>query len=240
MVRGLQIGQILSIEVLDGRPLAKAILILEQRHGWIVTYEDARYEHESDLQDVTAEVRRNYAPDKPKIIAPRGGLVSFSYDLPGRGTSSDVLAVLQTMLSVHENSGNGGIFRVEQDADVFHIVPVAVKDRTGQIVERRSILEVPITLPEAERTVFETLKAVLEVVKRASGSEVNAVNIGSIPLNLFFQTRTREGFIGVPAHDVLLRTFAATGRRLSWRLLYEPGRREYAFNVREVTSPVSR
>jgi hypothetical protein len=55
--RGLQVGQPLTIEVIDARPLAEAIRVLEERHGWIVTYEDARYEHESDIEDVTLTVR---------------------------------------------------------------------------------------------------------------------------------------------------------------------------------------
>ena len=78
--RGLQVGQPLSIEAIDPRPLAEAIRVLEERHGWIVTSEDARYEHESDIEDVTLAVRKD-GKSEPKIIVPKGGVLAFNTNL---------------------------------------------------------------------------------------------------------------------------------------------------------------
>src|SRR5712691_5723123 len=48
-----------SLSVQDPRPVAKAIVMLEARYGWIVTYEDPRYAYADDIADVTEKVRND-------------------------------------------------------------------------------------------------------------------------------------------------------------------------------------
>src|SRR5687768_12629780 len=73
------------ISVDDARPVARAAETLEQKYGWVVTYEDPRYAHESDLVDVTEKVRKDldeYKPGQaPKLFVPKGGQLDFEYDV---------------------------------------------------------------------------------------------------------------------------------------------------------------
>ncbi len=48
--------QSIAVNGETGRPLAEVLEQLERRHGWVITYEDARYEHPDDIDDVTAIV----------------------------------------------------------------------------------------------------------------------------------------------------------------------------------------
>jgi hypothetical protein len=230
--QGLQVGQPLSIDVIDARPLAEAIRVLEERHGWIVTYEDARYEHESDIEDVTLTVRRD-GKREPKVIVPKGGVLAFNYEFTGKGTPSEIEDVLEALIIAHQYSRNAGVFRLEQDGGIFHVVPAAVKDKTGNIVDQHSILETRITLAESERNILELLRAVLDAVDRGLGDTVGKIMLGASPL--LTQVRVRERFVDESARDVIVRVLNATGRQYSWRLLYEPGIRSYALNLYEVT-----
>jgi hypothetical protein len=55
--------------VFGPRPLSDALRELEQRHRWLVTYEDAFYEHLPDLEDYTAAVSKAADPTKgPRLL----------------------------------------------------------------------------------------------------------------------------------------------------------------------------
>ena len=57
--------------------------MLENKYGWIITYEDPPYTHESELVDVTESVRRDLDKFKPgqapKVFVPKGGELTFNY-----------------------------------------------------------------------------------------------------------------------------------------------------------------
>src|ERR1051326_6000590 len=75
----------MKLSVEDPRPVAKAIEMLEEKYGWVITYEDPRYVHESEIADVTLKVRRvldKYKPgEAPKVLIARGGVLEFTYDV---------------------------------------------------------------------------------------------------------------------------------------------------------------
>src|SRR5690242_18095603 len=75
----------IKLTVEDPRPVAKAIETLEGEYGWVITYEDPRYVHDSEVADVTLKVRRDldqFKPgEAPKVFAPAGGLLEFTYDV---------------------------------------------------------------------------------------------------------------------------------------------------------------
>src|SRR6266436_4705556 len=63
----------ITVSVTGPRPLAKAIEQLEQTLRVPINYEDAPYEHPSDLVDVTSTVARSAPPGaKGLVIIPRG------------------------------------------------------------------------------------------------------------------------------------------------------------------------
>src|SRR2546426_6553565 len=62
---GMQETKKANLSVQDPRPLAKAIEILEEKYGFVITYEDPRYTHPSEITDVTEKDRRDLANFKP-------------------------------------------------------------------------------------------------------------------------------------------------------------------------------
>jgi hypothetical protein len=216
-----------------GRPLADAIRTLETRYGWPITYEDPRYEHLSQIKDVTQEVRRKSGSAKP-VLVPRGIPFTFVYeDLEPNDSPVVIRALLQRLLDTYSTSGNPGSFEVIESEGIFHVLPVSALSRSGNLVDQSSILDTRITLPTKERTVYETLDEVLRIVTGTTGTHVW---IGAVPLNLVATTKYQDGSNNEPARNVISRALSQTRRTLSWRLLYAPDGREYAFNVHVVAT----
>ena len=56
---GSQVVNKIKLSVKDPRPVAEAILKLEDQYGWVITYEDSRFVHDSEIVDVALKVRRD-------------------------------------------------------------------------------------------------------------------------------------------------------------------------------------
>src|SRR5262249_34246853 len=97
-------------------------------------------------------------------------------------------------------------------------IPAQVKDVSGRWVHQASMLDIPITFPEKERSVMETLETITGALSSATQMKVA---IGTIPLNLFVRHRTTQSASSEPAREALIRTLESTNRRFSWRLLYD-------------------
>jgi len=74
-----------SLSVNGARPVKLAAETLEKKYGWIITYEDPPYVHETELVDVTEKVRRDLDKFKPghapKVFTPKGGELAFEYNI---------------------------------------------------------------------------------------------------------------------------------------------------------------
>lgn len=227
-VQGGQTGQGLNVSAYDPRPLAKTLELVEQRYGWIVTYEDPPYEHQTEVEDVTAIVRKDGDLSK-KVLGPKGGPFDFRYEPPlGVQGPPDPKDLLGTLLDTYSASGNPGLFGLDETFGVFHIIPVSVRKADGQIVKQSSMLQTTISLPEADRSVGETLQAILGTVTRVTGKRLV---MGTTPIDLLFHSRTQQSATSEAAKTALVRALTATGRKLSWQLFYDPGQKMYALNV---------
>ena len=76
------------------------------------------------------------------------------------------------------------------------------------------------------------VQAVFRAITAASGARI----FSGLSGNLYLQTRVRDGAKDERARDVLTRVLAATGRRMSWRLRYQPGRQHHGFSAHVVGS----
>lgn len=224
-----QLGRRVLIDVNDPRPLKAAIESLENQVSWPITYEDPQYAHDSDVADVTQTVRKDKDPAKPKVFVPRGGRFTFSYDIPTAATSQQQAAVVNALLEQYRFSGFPGEFRVIATEGVFHVVPFSIKNRKGMQERTGSILSGRISVPRGQRNTFAMIQAILTAV-----SHTNRVTVvpGMMPLNLLSQVSVTDGADNESARVVLLRTLAATGQKLAWQLLYQPGPNPlYALNI---------
>src|SRR5262245_27186154 len=221
-----------KLSVNDPRPVAEAVKQLQEKYGWIITYEDPRLAYESDLVDETDPKYSQAHPGGSRALTPKGGRLEISYFVSSAtGKPENPKALLQTLLNAHAASANPGRFELRQSGQVFHVIPAQVKDVSGRWVHQASILDIPITFPEKERSILETLETFTSALSSASQMKVA---IGTIPLNLFVRHRTTQSASSEPAREALIRTLESTNRRFSWRLLYDPGMKMFALNVRSV------
>jgi hypothetical protein len=231
-----QLDQRGAIDVNDPRPLASAVEVLEQRHGWVITYEDPPYLYAPDISDVTAQVRRDLSSE-PRVLIPKGGSFHFTYVLPSAASPAEASAVLTALLEEYHRSGNSGVFKVVQTATAFHIVPSTFMDTQGRSQATSSLLDVKISTGGEEQTGLQMLQGVIGAISRATGARIW---LGSAPLNLLMQTRINETATTASARMILMRLLAATRRSLSWQIFCAPGPvRDCALNVYEVRKSVS-
>jgi hypothetical protein len=75
---------------------------------------------------------------------------------------------------------------------------------------------------------METLEIIANSVSKARGIKVVT---GTVPMNLLDRTSSRQGATNEKARDVLISALKATNTKLSWRILYGPGRKWFVLNV---------
>ncbi len=225
----------INISVQDGRPVAKAIMILEAKYGWVITYEDPRYVHADDIADVTEKVRRDlhkYPRGRaPKVLVPKGGALSFDYDDRSQTKlPRDPGVVVQQLLIAQAASANGGKFRMEKGDNIIHVIPTAIKASSGKLAAHKSVLDAVITLPPKERNGLQALEAVCAAVSKATQTRVM---VGTIPLNLFLQHKVEHGARSRKARQALVQLLQNVnhGMNLSWQLFYDPGMKIYVLNI---------
>src|ERR1044072_5816830 len=223
-----------QISVNDPRPVALSAETLEKKYGWLITYEDPPYVHESDLLDVTEKVRRDLDKFKPgqapRIFIPKGGELAFEYSIDSKSKRpADSAVVVQQLLDAYAVA-NPGIFRLDRDGQRLHIVAIAAKNTEGVLVPRRSVLDVSITVPEQKRNGLQLLDAFCAAVTAASGTRVL---LARAPLTLFHNSQTEAGAKDQRARDFLTRQLdqISGGPKLSWELLYPADEKTYYLNI---------
>ena len=237
--RSIQAPDKERLSVDDPRPVALAAEMLERKYGWIVTYEDPPYAHESDLVDVTEKVRRDldkYQPGQaPKVFVPKGGKLELEYDIdPVTKKPVGAEVVVQQLLDTYAaTNGKAGAFRLERDGQRLHIIGALAKDKNGVLTAHQSVLETVITLPPQKRNGMMLLEDLCAALSQSSGTRVL---LATVPTNLLARYQTEAG-----AKDQKARTFLVdeldrmTGQaRLSWRLLYSWEMKTYYLNLHMV------
>ena len=216
----------------DSRPIASIIEKLERKHRVVITYEDAPYIHETEVEDVTSPEWRQAHPDGPKALIPKPVYLDPPYPMAYVSVETDdIKSLLQKLLDNHAEKNYPGRFRLLQEGEIFHIIPMQVRDRSGSLVNIDSILDTPISFPEQERTLLELLDLITNSVSRAGGKKLE---VGIVPLNLMAQTTFRRGANNEKARDVLVSALKATKTKFSWRIFYDPGIEWYALNLHMV------
>lgn len=220
------------LSVYEPRPIAAAIDVLERRYGVIITYEDAPYINEIDIEDQTSPAWRKSHPKGPRALIPKREQLEITYQTSqGAIKSEDIRPVVQKLLDTHAEKNYPGRFRLLQEGQVLHIIPMQVRDSSGFLVNIDSILDTPITFPAQERKVNTTLELITNAVSQVKGIKFI---IGMAPMNLLDRTFYSGGANNEKAKDVLVRALKATNGKLSWRIFYDPGLKWYALNIHEI------
>lgn len=239
--QGVQGNKKMHLSVADPRPVAKAVETLEAKYGWVITYEDPRYVHSSEIADVTGSVRKDldkFRPGKsPRVLIPKGGSLTIDYDVEAdTNRPTDPATVVRQLLNAHAASSNAVVFQLESGGRAIHVMPTAFRNRAGELVPQESVLNSSITLPAGRRSGLQSLEALCTAVSEATQMRVV---VGTIPLKLFMQPRNQQGAAGERARDVLVNMLEdiKSGTKLSWQLLYDPGMQMYVLNIHEVPTP---
>jgi len=217
-----------TLAVDDHRPLAALAAELEKRYPFVITYEDGPWVAATDVEDVTAALIKSNGPGKAApaepVVVPRRMALTFEYGLDKAtgGTYPEVL--LANLLRQYEAAGGPGRFRVEGSNGIYHLIPASLKDAKGQWVKASPVFSTPVKLADEERTVDDTLDA---IVAQLNASSPVKIGWGFVPLNLFNQTRIRMAADNVPAREVLHQILEQLPRRVTWLLNYDPGTQRY-------------
>jgi hypothetical protein len=227
-------AQAAVLKVDDPRPLAEAIRQFEAEFGWLVTYEDPRYQHERDLKDVTDAVRKPAAVSSSRrVIVPRGGAFVYRFERPPANASrTQVASILASMVDEFNRLDYAGKFKVVTTARMIHVVPISVRSTSGEQAPQRSILDTHVSPSAPGRNAVEGLQALLTAVHKATGYRVV---LGAFPINRLVQSRMADSAKGDTVRDILERTLHESGRKVSWRVFYSPEDQTYILNLALLT-----
>ena len=195
-----------AISINDPRPVAKALEVLEERHGLAVNYEDPEYTHSSNTQDVTAAVRKPLTGTTgQRVIIPRGGSLLFQYIVNNNQPLESTTALLGRLLTEHASRG-GAEFDLRQrqtkNGIKLDVVPNRVKNAAGEFVENTPLLDYRITVPKQERSGMGVLSAICQELTQLSGHHVV---VGVVPANPLLNYREEFQAVDEPARDAVTR-----------------------------------
>lgn len=228
----------ISININESRPLAKASLVLENKFGLAVSYEDAQYTYSGDLIDMTSPAYKQTHPDSMALI-PRNGILNFTIDPLTLAKGASAAAPLaQQVVDQHTANGNAGQFQVIRLGDTIAIVPVAVRNSAGIMSPAQSPLDARISLPILERDSQLVLRDFCQTLSDASG---RTVSVGTLPAPGLAVT---IGASNEVARDVLIRIISgfqwkdsrnvAKLPKLTWSMLYDPSAKAYLLHVHQI------
>ncbi len=162
-----------TLNVNDTRPVGAAVRSLIAQYPVVITYEDAQYVYSGDLQDLTAQVRKEHLNAR-NIVVPRRGVLQAKYKASQhKGDGANVAAALDSVVQANNrNPAATARFTVRQIGNAFHVLPSEVRDSTGAWINQTSILDTRITLSSGEESGYALIESVLKAVKEASGADI--------------------------------------------------------------------
>jgi hypothetical protein len=214
------------------RPVADVLDVLERDYALLASYEDPRYLLTDRIADVTDKVRRDldhYPPGHaPRVLGPPHWTLELEID-PSR-VMNDFAGTIQRLLAVESDVA----FAMSRTGDHFHVFPVSVRNRAGQIREETPLLDARITMSDVPRNGIEAIREICRAVSAATGEDLHPGNLE--PFRDLFESTIHVAANREVAREVLLKTFGQLGprQRLTWRLYGIPranGRPDFALNI---------
>lgn len=242
LVAGVGYGQTEVIFSITGpAPLAQAAEKFEMLYGIPVSYEDATYVWDGDLDDHTDPGYARSHPVGSRALDPKGGSLVLRANPLMRPihSASDAMPLLQSLVDDHGKAEYPGQFKLITNGDGVDIVPVAVKDVSGILVPDQSLLETRISLPELKRTGDQMLNEICQAIRANTGKNIG---VGSNDFRSLYYSAT-IGADNEVARSVLERTLSGLQSvggqntpipKAAWSLRYSPGLKIYLLNVRQV------
>jgi hypothetical protein len=236
-------GDSIVLTVLSGRPTFRATQKLQEEYGYVITYEDPPYRFAGDLHDIAPVIRKDYAKfpvdSRPIWLVPKTAEldVTFPVALTTSGPQG-MHTILAKVVAAANNIGSGGRFRVEQDGDVFHVIPVDIRDRDGNWVGYEPLLDSTISFPLRDRTEADLYKDLAVEVGAEKSVQLTArVNSGIVFGHQGPDIHTNLSASNERARSVLTRAIQShPGGKRTWVLLDMPelGDHIYTLNIQDL------
>jgi hypothetical protein len=213
-----------TYSVRSGRPLAEILFAVEHKYLVPVTFEEAPFESDSDLQATP-------------IKQTDGSIYTF-HELPVvdfRVTTNALAAgiAVRTVLEDYGAQKLPGVYDMIEDSDRISVFPRRVRTSTGNMRNVSPVMDYPVTFPLATRGATATMELVTSIISKESGMHVE-------PLNLPFQltdTITMSAN-GQSAADLVKQIGVMARVPLSFQCLYTPTTRTYYLILEGVYAPV--
>jgi hypothetical protein len=220
------------IRVVDNpRPVDAAVQQIEKLFGTVVTYEDTRYVSDDEIVDITAETVRD-PTFKKRLFGRKTGSLDVTYRLGSDAVGAQINGVLDAVIGQANQQRRFGEFRVERVQGGHHVIPVAIKGKTGARQPYTSPLDARITMSSSRESALDTMIRLVSAITAFSGS---AVKVGTMPLTRFERSTVSLSAQAEPAREVLWRVLQSLGPDLSWQLLCGVGEAgECSLNVHPV------
>jgi hypothetical protein len=235
----------ITVTVDDPRPMAAAILKLEELSGIPINYEDMPVYASGDLQE---RIPRNPFPGV-RYFGARGGELSVPIRVEAAGKLSGTQAAdaaLAELVAAYHSSGLPGEFGYELLNGVFFVRPVRFRDANGVTQPMPSILSGPVTLVEEKRSSDATVRLILDQISKQAGIELIPGTNSSGNHNVIFGAQDEPGYLAIARYLTTGRGTAVSPTDTNWdfgmsyRLLFDGNSKSsYALNVHQVpNSPV--
>lgn len=249
----------------ETRPLMKLTGELEQRYGYLVTYEDAPVPKESLFTE-----KRRIGPDysypvwKPVAFHVDARLPaepdSFGSQLAdardAQGPAGKIRplgpSVIDPLIQEYNSSGNPGQFKVIYDGDYAHVVPAGFFEG-GRLVPFEPILSTEVAVNLQFGTCWDLLNGLVDEIQQARDVKIMIFAAPASPWNPEGCSFNPERH-NLPARDVLVQLLAQIGKhgrngsaaedrfklpeeQYSWGFVYEPTSETYFLSIRPVHKP---
>lgn len=219
----------------DSTPLFQAISAVRLEYGWQVNWESAPGYSRFDTVDDTGPKWRAAHPDAKGVTRPAGGLFTGTFPEPAQPSRlGDEELALASLVREYNATGNPGKYSLRSEpVGQFSVVGTAVRDETGALQQIPPLLDTPISLTKAPRTVYESIGSLLGALQSATGKKVLFASASS---SLFMNTQATIGGEKSAARQLLKQALAGTKRDMQYDLFFNPDVPVYILNV----SPVMR
>jgi len=213
----------------DSIPLFQALYALRLEYGWQINWEEAPCFSHFDLVDDTGPKWRAAHPDAKGVTRPAGGLFTATFPEPNSSDPDAERLVLARLIEEYNATANPGryVLRVDPDGQLT-VVGTEVKDETGALRETPPLLDTPLTIAKATRSVNETIESILTALQSVTGKKVL---LGAISRSLFMTTQAATGGERTPARELLKQALASTKRPIQYDLGFNPDVPVYILNL---------
>lgn len=223
-------GSVVTVTANDPIPLFQALYAVRLEYGWQISWESAPGYSRFDLADDTGTKWRAAHPEEKGVTRPAGGLFTGTFPEPRDASDPDAeRLVLARLIQEYNATDNPGryVLRVDPDGQLT-VVGTEVRDETGSLQEISPLLDTPLTLAKATRSVNDAIESILAALQSTTGKKVL---FGAVSRSLFMTTQAAMGGERVPARELLQQALASTKRPIQYDLFFNPDVPVYILNV---------